>query len=41
MKKSNYTKKQVAFALKQAELDIPISEVRREIRVCGATVLTL
>ena len=33
MKKSNYTEEQIAFALKQAELGTPISEVCRKLGI--------
>lgn len=33
MKKSKYTEEQIAFALKQAELGTPISEVCRKLRI--------
>ena len=33
MKKSNYSEEQIAFALKQAELGTPISEVCRKLGI--------
>lgn len=38
MKKSRYTKEQIAFALKQIELGTPVSEVRRKMGVSEATI---
>jgi len=37
MKRSNYTEEQIAFALKQAELGTPISEVRRKLGIAEQT----
>ncbi len=37
MKKSNYTEEQIAFALKQAELGTPISEVCRKLGIAEQT----
>ena len=37
MKKNHYTEKQVAFALKQAELGTPISEVCRKLGIAEHT----
>ena len=37
MKKSNYTEEQIAFALKQAELGTPISEVYRKLGIAEQT----
>ena len=37
MKKSNYTEEQVAFALKQAELGTPVSEVCRKLEIAEQT----
>jgi len=37
MKKSNYTEEQIAFALKQAELGTPISEVCRKLWIAEQT----
>lgn len=37
MKKSNYTEEQIAFALKQAELGTPISEVYRRLGIAEMT----
>ncbi len=37
MKKSNYTEEQIAFALKQAELGAPISEVCRKLGISEQT----
>ena len=37
MKKRNYTEEQIAFALKQAELGTPISEVCRKLRIAEQT----
>ena len=37
MKKSNYTEEQIAFALKQAELGTPISEVCRKLVIAEQT----
>ena len=38
MKKSNYTEEQIAFALKQAELGAPISEVCRKLGIAEQTL---
>ena len=37
MKKSNYTEEQIAFALKQAELGVPISELCRKLGIAEQT----
>lgn len=37
MKKFNYTEEQIAFALKQAELGTPISEVCRKLGIAEQT----
>ena len=37
MKQSNYTEEQIAFALKQAELGTPISEVCRKLGIAEQT----
>ena len=37
MKKSNYTEEQIAFALKQAELGAPISELCRKLGIAEQT----
>lgn len=37
MKRSRYTEEQIAFALKQAELGTPVSEVCRKMGVSDAT----
>ncbi len=37
MKKSKYTEEQIAFALKQAELGTPISEVCRKLGIAEQT----
>ncbi len=37
MKKSNYTEEQIAFALKQAELGAPVSEVCRKLGIAEQT----
>ena len=37
MKKSKFTEQQIAFALKQAELGMPVDEVCRKIRISDAT----
>ena len=37
MKKSKYTEEQIAFALKQAELRAPISEVCRKLGIAEQT----
>ena len=37
MKKSNYTEEQIAFALKQAELGTPISEICRKLGIAEQT----
>ena len=37
MKKSNYTEEQISFALKQAELGMPVSEVCRKLGIAEQT----
>lgn len=37
MKMSNYTEEQITFALKQAGLDAPVSEVCRKLRIAEQT----
>lgn len=37
MKKSKFTEQQIAFALKQAELGIPVEEVCRKVGISDAT----
>jgi len=37
VKKSKFTEQQIAFALKQAELGMPVDEVCRKIRISDAT----
>ena len=37
MKKSKYTEEQIAFALKQAELGAPVSEVCRKLGIAEQT----
>jgi len=37
MKKSKFTEQQIAFALKQAELGMPVEEVCRKIGISDAT----
>ena len=37
MKKSKFTEEQIAFALRQAELGIPVAEVTRKMGVCEQT----
>jgi len=38
MKKSRYTEEQIAFALKQVELETPVAEVCRKMGVSEATM---
>jgi len=37
VKKSKFTEEQIAFALRQAELGIPVAEVTRKMGVCEQT----
>ena len=37
MKKSNYTEEQIAFALKEAEMGAPKSELRRKLGIAEQT----